>query len=551
VADEHDSQEGQGQKVEATPPTEAAPKIGQTADSDAAVSDAVDISDSATIQAPGGVNPEMPAGATPVVRSNQSLGDVRQPATLVGQSLAGRYTVLEMIGKGGMSVVYRARHELLKKVVAIKVLREALATNQESLTRFHREAMAAASIGDAHIVDITDYGFTERGDAFIVMEALEGHNLREIIAAEGALETGRCVAITRQILRALTAAHAQGIIHRDLKAENVFVTRREGRDFIKLLDFGISKVLQPAEGEDATGLTSTGQVMGTPQYLAPEQAQGIGDVDHRVDIYALGVMLYEMLTGELPFSGTSVFDLVMKHVQEPPQPPSERRKDLTIPPTLEQVTLQALAKKPEERFPSAEAMLAALPDSDALPGGFPSGTLTDGIPMAADSARQRKARKGAVTMLLFGVALLVAGGLLIKRYVAGPVADGADAGAVAGDAGSQRPEDAGSQRPDRGRPDLSAAKDAVTVQITITVRPKQAKVYLDGELLGRGDQKRDLPRSGREHTIRVVAVGHLTRRFALKADQSRVKSIVLSRSGAGTKKKTGNQSDLDQNPYNK
>jgi len=548
VAEERDSEEGQGREVEATTPTELAG--ADISDNATIEAHGDDISDSATIEAPGGVTPETPAGSTPVVRTGRCEGEpARQPATLVGQSLAGRYTVLELIGKGGMSLVYRARHELLKKVVAIKVLREALATNKESLTRFHREAMAAASIGDAHIVDITDYGFTERGDAFIVMEALEGSNLREIVADEGALETGRCVAITRQILRALTAAHAQGIIHRDLKAENVFVTQREGRDFIKLLDFGISKVLQPADGEDTHGLTSTGQVMGTPQYLAPEQAQGIEKVDHRVDIYAMGVMLYEMLTGELPFSGKSVFDLVMKHVQEPPQPPSERRKDLVIPAALEQVTLRALAKKPEERFASAEAMLAALPGSDALPGGFPSGTLTDGIPTAVDAARQRKARKGAVTMLLVGAALVVLGGLLIKRYVAGPAGSGErlDAGAPVVDS-APAPVDVG-----RTAPDSSAAADAGTVTITINVRPRRAKIYLDGKLLGRGDHKRTLPRTDREYRLRIVASGHSPRELSFRPSSDRTLDVALNRrasSSPGLKKKPGKQTDLDKNPYN-
>lgn len=240
---------------------------------------------------------------------------------LLGRTIADRYRVLELLGQGGMSRVFLARHELLEKIVAIKVLKDDLATSKAAMERFHREAKAAANIGDPHIVEVTDYGFTDGGDAFLVMERLEGQDLRSLLRREGALKPGRAVAFTRQLLQGLSAAHDRGIIHRDLKAENVFITRLDGHEFVKILDFGISK-LQVAAGSDGQSITSTGAIVGTPQYIAPEQAHGKHDLDHRVDIYSIGVMLYEMLTGQLPFTGATSLEVMMKHVLEEPIPPA-------------------------------------------------------------------------------------------------------------------------------------------------------------------------------------------------------------------------------------
>jgi eukaryotic-like serine/threonine-protein kinase len=332
-------------------------------------------------------DPTLPAG-TPVPGSAPSPGVAETVRSgplpsdedkLVGKRLSDRYTVLGRLGAGGMSVVYLARHEQLNKIVAVKLLRQEIAGSAMSMARFKNEAMAAAAIGDPHIVDVYDF-FTEGGESFLVMERLEGRDLRQALASTGALALGRAVSITRQILRALRAAHARGIVHRDLKAENVFLTERDGTEFVKLLDFGISKLLQPLEGSGLGVATSTGVVMGTPQYIAPEQAHGQRDVDHRVDIYSLGVILYEMLTGSLPFTGSSALAVLMKHVQEEPQPPRQRRPDRDIPVELEQVVLKALAKDPSRRYQSAEEMLTALPDPLALPGGYGSGALPSTLP---------------------------------------------------------------------------------------------------------------------------------------------------------------------------
>jgi tRNA A-37 threonylcarbamoyl transferase component Bud32 len=448
-------------------------------------------------------------GATlPSVDRTLPTVDALPPSTtrdLVGKSIAGRYTVLEPLGSGGMSVVYVARHELLKKIVAIKLLREEIAANKTSLSRFHREAVAAAGIGDPHIVDVTDYGFTEDGDAFIVMEKLEGQDLRHLVQATGAIGIGRAVSIARQILRALSAAHGRGIVHRDLKAENVFLTQRDGHDFVKLLDFGISKILQPVEG--STAVTGTGVVMGTPQYIAPEQAHGAPDVDHRVDIYAMGVILYEMLTGSLPFTGRSMLEVVMKHVQEPPQPMRERRPDLAIPIGLERVVLKALSKKPGDRYTSAEEMLEALPDPSTLPGGFVSGALA----RAPASGRGRWPIVVGVAVVLVGAG---AAGTYwaLKRKTTLPIASR--------DASQVRDQRASATRPDAGRRH-DAASSGKVVRITLQRLPKRATVVLDGVEVEVREGVLTLPRSESQVIVTLQAPGYETKDVTILPDKDK------------------------------
>jgi serine/threonine-protein kinase len=492
-------------------------------------------SESGKLAAP--TEPPLDEGATAPALSGALPRASRED--LVGQLLDGRYTVLERLGAGGMSVVYLARHELLKKPVAVKVLREELAQSKASLSRFHREARAAASIGDPHIVDVTDYGFTDRGDAYIVMERLEGRDLRRAIAAEGTLAAGRAVAIARQILRALQAAHARGIIHRDLKAENVFLTQRDGHDFVKLLDFGISKITQPLDdaGAGATAATGTGVVMGTPQYIAPEQAHGAQDLDHRVDIYAMGVILYEMLTGALPFTGRSPLEIVMKHVQEEPQPPRARRPDLALPVELERVVLKAMAKDPAQRYQSADEMLAALPHPQSLPGGFASGAVCVAVPA------RRSHWTGAVAGAT--LALLAAGGVAVwvirSRPEHAPVTAGALADAAArGTAGKTPPPDAG------------VARDLAVVTIKIRVQPESAEIWCGNHLLGRGKADHVVARSATPMRFTLSAPGYKTRHFEVLPDESRAAKIELARSPAPKKRSKGALGDdLAPVPYRK
>jgi serine/threonine-protein kinase len=265
-------------------------------------------------------------------------------AALVGRILGDRYRVLGRIGQGGMGTVYLCEHVTLGKRMAVKVLRPEFSRDEELVRRFQHEARAASQIGQENIVDVYDFGHTPEGSAYFVMEALEGESLARVLHREGPLPLGRAVRIVLQICRALDAAHRQGIVHRDLKPENVFLLRRpDGTDFVKVLDFGIAK---SATSPDASRLTRAGSIIGTPEYMSPEQAAGTG-ADPRSDVYSLGVLAYEVLTGRLPLEGESPISTLLKHQSEAPLPPRRWRPDLPL--EVEAVLLRLLAKRPEAR----------------------------------------------------------------------------------------------------------------------------------------------------------------------------------------------------------
>jgi serine/threonine-protein kinase len=285
---------------------------------------------------------------------------ISQDDPLLGQTLGGKYRVEEVIGRGGMGVVYAGTHVKLGKRIALKVLRGQFHEDADLIARFVQEARAASGIGSAHIVDVTDFGELDGGSAYFVMEHLVGEPLSAAMKRAGQMPPERVVAIAEQICRALGAAHANGIVHRDLKPDNIFLVRRDERaDFVKILDFGIAKVAGAAGP-----MTRSGVVLGTPYYMSPEQASG-GAVDGRTDIYALGVILFQMLTGQVPFDGDSFVAILTKHIMAPVPLLSEKRSDAAERPDLEQIVARSMAKSPGERPQSmAElrgALLAAVP----------------------------------------------------------------------------------------------------------------------------------------------------------------------------------------------
>src|SRR5229473_5067497 len=221
---------------------------------------------------------------------------------LLGQTLAGKYLVDKLIKRGGMGAVYRGKHVLMDKTVAIKVLRPALAVDDDVVARFSREAKAASRISHPHAVSVTDFGESENGIVFLVMEYLEGRTLKEIIRREGPMPLTRVVEIIRQVTGALDVAHQQGVVHRDLKSDNIMLSQTNGGDWAKVLDFGIAKIQQPANVKDAD-ITAPNLVIGTPQYMSPEQCSQSGPIDARSDVYSLGIIIFEMLAGRLPFTG--------------------------------------------------------------------------------------------------------------------------------------------------------------------------------------------------------------------------------------------------------
>jgi serine/threonine protein kinase len=281
---------------------------------------------------------------------------------LVGQTLDGRYYVQKKIGEGGMGVVFSARHAVIERPLAIKVLKREVMRDTATIRRFVQEAKAASRIGHPNIVDVTDFGTTPDGMTYSVMEYVSGQTLGAAIRAGAPFAMPRASRIAAQIARALGAAHDKGIVHRDLKPENVFLVDRDGRpDFVKIVDFGIAKVT-PTGGHNPNEprLTRAGSVFGTPEYMAPEQAAGRSDTDGRVDIYALGVILYEMITGRVPHKGDSMVRTLAMQMLDPVEPPTKVRPDLDIGPDLEALILKALAKKREHRFQTMGELLSAL-----------------------------------------------------------------------------------------------------------------------------------------------------------------------------------------------
>ncbi|HEX5058186.1 MAG TPA: protein kinase [Kofleriaceae bacterium] len=284
---------------------------------------------------------------------------------LIGETLDGRYYVQRKIGEGGMGVVFAVKHAVIERPLAIKVLKREVMRDAAVIQRFIQEAKAASRIGHPNIVDVTDFGKTSEGMTYSVMEYVDGTTLSKVIKSAAPLPAERVVRVASQIARALAAAHAKGIVHRDLKPENVFLIDRDFRpDFVKIVDFGIAKV-QPVDGNPdptAPRLTRVGSVFGTPEYMAPEQASGRGDTDHRVDIYALGVIMYEMLVGKVPHKGESMIRTIAMQMLEPIIPPSKANPEVRIPPALEAIVMKALEKERENRYDKMSTLLAALED---------------------------------------------------------------------------------------------------------------------------------------------------------------------------------------------
>ena len=294
---------------------------------------------------------------------NQQHGGPSEYDRLVGQTLGGRYYVEKKIGEGGMGVVFAARHAVIERPLAIKVLKREVMRDTATIRRFIQEAKAASRIGHPNIVDVTDFDTTSDGLTYSVMEYVAGATLGHAIRASAPFAPARVIRVAAQIARALAAAHDNGIVHRDLKPENVFLVDRDGRtDFVKIVDFGIAKVT-PVEGKgnpNEPRLTRAGSVFGTPEYMAPEQAAGKSDTDGRVDIYALGVIMYEMITGRVPHRGDTTVRTLAMQMLDPVVPPSQVRPDLRIPASLEAVVLKALAKKRDDRYQKMTEVAAAL-----------------------------------------------------------------------------------------------------------------------------------------------------------------------------------------------
>ena len=290
-----------------------------------------------------------PPKPTPI--ADRRLNDSN--AAWLGKIVDGRYRVIEVIGRGGMGVVYRVEHLRMGKVAAMKVLHRDLASDPDVIARFEREAAAVSKLHHPHTVQVFDFG-TANGALYLIMEFVRGLDLSSIISRDGPLPWSRAAPLLVQICGALQEAHELGIVHRDLKPENVLITRTHGRDYAKVLDFGLAKLEQPAT---PTTATDQQQIVGTPYFMSPEQIRG-DEVDARSDIYSLGALMFEVLTGEHVFTGSTAVGVLTKHLTAEPDAPSMRAPKLGIDPRVDAICKKALAKDPDKRWRTANELRA-------------------------------------------------------------------------------------------------------------------------------------------------------------------------------------------------
>ena len=423
-----------------------------------------------------------------------TAGGELAPDELVGETLDGRYRVLRLLGEGGMGRVYEGEHLLIERRVAIKVLREDFTRRADVVERFRREAKSASRIGHPNIVDVLDFGEAPSGASYFVMELLQGEDLADVLARLSKLPPERAVLIAFQCCHALAAAHDKGVIHRDMKPENVFLVEREGAaDFVKLVDFGVAKMSErDALQDDGGKLTRTGVIFGTPEYMSPEQAAGHAP-DHRADIYALGITLYELLTGRVPFEGASFMSVLTKHANKALPPLRELNPDVSVSPELEAVVLRALNKDREARYQTMREMalaLEAVPEMPALPfrlsapsqprtastpGLLPSAAPVETearLPTRAFGPRERLAAASALAAIAVGVAGYVAfGDAGAPSAQAGVVPSGQGDGAPASTAAAAN---AAAPTGDEAEGDLAL------VPVKVTTDPAGATVQVVG-----------------------------------------------------------------------
>lgn len=471
------------------------------------------------------------------------------------------YRIERPIGRGAMGAVYVAEHLELGKRFAVKVLAPSEATDVESVSRLRNEARITSAIDHENIVNVTHLGQTETGDLFIVMELLEGESLRDRMArqqrsAESAdadeqpwLPNDEARVIVEQVLAALTSAHARGVVHRDLKPDNVFLTQRRGRLHAKVLDFGISKTWRGPQAD--MKLTSTGQLIGTPLYMSPEQSRSTSDVDARADLYSLGIIVYEMLTGRIPFEATNLYEVIVKHATEAPRPPTEIRPGLE--PAVEEVVLRCLAKEPDGRFASADDALeawtrawgeqsdaeerASEPHSELGPvvsSSSPAETID------AQSHRTGVTGRGRMVLVVATAAVALAALVVFATW---PSSTDAPRDGRGAETASPPPAEPG--RDDRAPPQGAGRAEAPAAPVQpqteegpdadvsaalvrrVVSRPAGATIYVDGRRIGPAPQQVTIPKDVGRVVVEAKRRGYRRARHALTPESPATVEIEL------------------------
>ena len=428
---------------------------------------------------------------------------------MIGRTVADRFIVQARIGSGGMGTVYKAVQTGLNRPVALKLLKEEVSWDPDTITRFHREAKAMSLLVHPNTVRVFDFGQTREGILYLAMELLEGELLTQKLEREGALAPDEAIGVGGQILASLHEAHAKGIIHRDLKPDNIYLADVEGHSepVVKVLDFGIAKVFEGENQFDQLE-TQAGTVFGTPRYMSPEQAQG-KSMDARSDLYSVGVLVYQLLTGVAPFRDEDAVVVMAKHIRDKPVPPAKAAPTRRIPLSLSRTVMRALEKSPEKRYQDADAFHTAL--EACLPeAAGASGRAQTGIFWRAQSAAG-------------GRGLWIAAGVLLVLMLAGVLAFAFG--------GEDEPE------PVAEAPTPSARVDAMELEVEAEEPPRigtaeldsdptGARVYHQGRFLGETPLRHDMPEA-ESMTVEVRRAGYETVEAVLTPTEPRL--VLLHR----------------------